>query len=126
TTELDRTIAAIADDTIVATAGAYSFDLTLPGGAIEPAAGVTIVTVRATHRRRGLLTAMMDHQLDDIADRGEVMALLTASEGSIYQRFGYGPASFEARWSIPTDGTALRRRSSAAGTLRMVSRTEAI
>src|SRR5690606_11157296 len=102
TTEFDRTIGVFERGTMVATAGAYSFELTLPGGATAPAAGVTAVTVRGTHRRRGLLTAMMDHQLGGVADRGEPMALLTASEGSIYQRFGYGPASFECRWSIPT------------------------
>jgi len=126
TTEFDRTIGVFERGTMVATAGAYSFELTLPGGTTAPAAGVTAVTVRGTHRRRGLLTAMMDHQLDDVADRGEPMALLTASEGSIYQRFGYGPASFECRWSIPTEGTSLRQPSAAPGSLRVVSRAEAV
>ncbi len=125
-TELDRTVAAYMDDMIVGTAGAHSFELTLPGGVTTPAAGVTIVTVRGTHRRRGVLRAMMDHQLDDVADRGEPMALLTASEGSIYQRFGYGPATFEANWSIPTQGTTLRQPSAAPGRLRLVSRSDAI
>lgn len=126
TTELDRTLAAFEGDLIVGTAGAYSFEFTLPGGITVPAAGVTLVAVRATHRRRGVMRTMMDQQLDDIADRGEPIALLTASEGSIYQRFGYGPASFKADWSIPTQGTVLRQPSTAPGRLHQVSRSDAI
>lgn len=126
TTELDRTLATFEDGLIVGTAGAYSFDFTLPGGVTTPAAGVTLVSVRGTHRRRGVMRAMMDQQLDDIADRGEPMALLTASEGSIYQRFGYGPASFKADWSIPTQGTILRQPSMAPGRLHQVSRSDAV
>jgi len=91
-TELDRTIAVFDADRIVGTAGAFSFELTVPGPAFVPAAGVTAVTVQPTHRRRGLLSRMMRKQLDDVAERGEPLALLTASEGSIYGRFGYGIA----------------------------------
>ena len=123
--ELDRTIAAFEGDEIVATAGAYSMELTLPGGRLEAAAGVTYVGVRNTHRRRGLLRQMMDHQIDDIADRGESLALLTASEGSIYRRFGYGPASFQANWRLPTEGTSLVRPPDNGGRLRQVTRSEA-
>jgi predicted acetyltransferase len=90
--ELDRTIAVFDAGSIVGTAGAFTFELTVPGPAQLPAAGVTAVTVLPTHRRKGLLTRMMRHQLDDVAERGEPIALLTASEGSIYGRFGYGPA----------------------------------
>lgn len=91
-TELDRTIAVFDGDRIVGTAGAFSFELTVPGPAFVPAAGVTAVTVQPTHRRRGLLSRMMRRQLDDVAERGEPLAMLTASEGSIYGRFGYGIA----------------------------------
>lgn len=124
-TELDRTIGAFDGPEIVATAGAFSFELTLPGGALEPAAGVTFVAVRGTHRRRGLLRALMEHQLDDIADRGECLALLTASESSIYRRFGYGPATQQATWSISTEGTTLSDPPHDPGRLRLVDRSEA-
>jgi predicted N-acetyltransferase YhbS len=73
-------------------AGAFSFELTVPGGRV-PAAGVTVVGVMPTHRRRGMLTAMMRAQLEDVHRRGEPVAVLWASEGPIYGRFGYGPAS---------------------------------
>jgi predicted acetyltransferase len=90
---LDRAVAAFDGSSMVATTSAYNFDMTLPGGATTPTAGVTAVTVAATHRRRGILTELMRHQLDDVADRGEAVAILTASETSIYSRFGYGLAS---------------------------------
>jgi predicted acetyltransferase len=124
-TELDRTIGAFDGDHLAATAGAISFQLTLPGNVIEPAAGVTFVTVRGTHRRRGILRQMMDHQLDDVADRGESLAVLTASEGSIYRRFGYGPATYEANWSIPTDNLAFIRPPDPPGRLRVVDKSDA-
>ena len=100
--ELDRSIGAFADGELVATAGAYSFELTLPGPRrpgrdpqlpTVPVAAVTGVAVTSTHRRRGILRAMMVRQLTDVAERGEPAAVLIASEAPIYQRFGYGVAS---------------------------------
>ncbi|MGC0332007.1 putative acetyltransferase [Streptomyces sp. SAI-170] len=103
----------------VGTAGAFSFRLTVPGGASVPAAGITMVSVAATHRRRGLLTAMMRRQLDDIRSWGEPLAVLTASEPDIYGRFGYAAGTFglsaeidtrRVRLSVPpgTDDVRLR------------------
>ena len=91
--ELERTLATFDGDQIVATASALSFDLTLPGLTTLPAAGVTWVAVAPTHRRRGLLTALMRRQLADVRARGEALAVLTASESVIYGRFGYGLAT---------------------------------
>ena len=77
----------------ISTCGAYSRVMTVPGGAV-PVAAVTFVTVQPSYRRRGLLTQMMQHQLADIVERGtEPVALLWASESSIYGRFGYGRAT---------------------------------
>ncbi|NJC66925.1 GNAT family N-acetyltransferase [Planosporangium flavigriseum] len=80
------------DDGMVAHAAAYTREVTVPGGVI-PAAHVTLVGVRPTHRRRGLLTRLMAHQLRDVREHGEPVAMLWASEGRIYQRFGYGIAA---------------------------------
>jgi len=88
--DLEAVTTAAGDAPIVATAGAYPFELTVPGGAQVPAGGVTAVAVLATHRRRGILRRMMEHQLDDLAARGEPVAVLNASETPIYSRFGYG------------------------------------
>jgi predicted acetyltransferase len=65
---------------------------------------VTAVTVRTSHRRRGLLRRMMSEDLRLAKEDGIAMAALTASEGTIYGRFGYGVASFER--SVKVDTTA--------------------
>lgn len=101
-TEFGRFLAAWDGDRCVASAGAFSFRMTVPGGTSVPAAGVTMVSVAATHRRRGLLTAMMRRQLDDIRGWGEPLAVLTASEPAIYGRFGYGAATFQLDAEIDT------------------------
>lgn len=102
--ETDRMLGAVEDGRFVGAAGAYSFALTVPGGAALPVAGVSWVGVLPTHRRRGVLTEMMRVQLDDIGARGESVAVLTASEAAIYGRFGYGLASRVARVRLRTDG----------------------
>ncbi len=98
--ELDRTIAAFDGDDLVATNFSFPFEMTLPGGAAVPVSGVSGVTVAATHRRQGILRRMMHLQLDDVARRGEPMAVLNASEASIYGRFGYGLAESHQTWKI--------------------------
>ena len=100
--EIDRTLAAFEGDQIVGTAGAYTFELSLPGGSAVPAAGVTAVGVRPTHRRRGLLRALMERQLDDVAGGPEPVAILLAAESIIYGRFGYGAATSVVEVSIDT------------------------
>ncbi|MCW7945292.1 hypothetical protein AAW14_25665 [Streptomyces hygroscopicus] len=89
------------------TAGAFTFRLTVPGGASVPAAGITMVSVAATHRRRGVLTSMMRRQLDDIRTWGEPLAVLVASEPAIYGRFGYGAATFQIGAEIDTSRVQL-------------------
>ncbi|MGJ6126358.1 GNAT family N-acetyltransferase [Mycolicibacterium sp. Y3] len=96
-TELDRMFGFHDGTRWAATAGAFSKKVSLPGGALVPVAAVTGVTVSPSHRRKGLLTAMMRHQLDDVRSRGtEALAMLFASETLIYGRFGYGLASSNA------------------------------
>ncbi|GHB23405.1 UPF0256 protein [Streptomyces viridiviolaceus] len=101
-TETDRSLGVWDGGECVGTAGAFSFRMTVPGGAQLPAAGVTMVSVAATHRRRGVLTSMMRRQLDDVRSWGEPLAVLTASEPAIYGRFGYGAATFQVSAEIDT------------------------
>jgi predicted acetyltransferase len=122
--ERDRLLAAWDGDTIVGGAGAFSFQLTVPGGNVG-AAGVTAVGVAPTHRRQGILRALMRRQLDDVRKRGEPTAILWASEGSIYQRFGYGLASLGASLDVDRARTAYRLPHSREGTVRLVDRKEA-
>ncbi|MGW0905114.1 GNAT family N-acetyltransferase [Streptomyces sp. NPDC002853] len=106
--EMDRGLLALAaDGRPVGTAAAYSFDLTLPGQISAPVAGVSAVGVLPSHRRRGVLGAMMRRQLADVRARGEFCSVLLASEAPIYGRFGYGPATFTARLTVPRHRAAL-------------------
>ena len=96
--EPERSLAWFDGPDVVATSGIYTRDMTLPGGP-RPVAGVTVVTVQPTHRRRGLLTGMMRRQLTELHERQqEPVAVLWASEGSIYGRFGYGVAARQLGW----------------------------
>ncbi|MEU2191556.1 GNAT family N-acetyltransferase [Streptomyces fimicarius] len=106
--EMERCLLALtADGRPVGTAGAYAFELTLPGEAVVPVSGVTSVGVLPSHRRQGVLSAMMRHQLGDVRARGEFLAVLLASEAPIYGRFGYGPATYTARLTVPRHRAAL-------------------
>ncbi|WP_031114597.1 GNAT family N-acetyltransferase, partial [Streptomyces sp. NRRL S-146] len=75
--------------------------LTLPGETIVPAPGVTAVGVLPSHRRQGVLSAMMRHQLGELRARGEFLSVLLASEATIYGRFGYGPATYTQELTVP-------------------------
>ncbi|MFJ9376993.1 GNAT family N-acetyltransferase [Streptomyces sp. NPDC101455] len=100
--EMDRCLLALtADGRPVGTAATYPFELTLPGETLVPAPGVTAVGVLPSHRRRGVLSAIMRHQLTELRARGEVLSVLLASEATIYGRFGYGPATYTARLTVP-------------------------
>src|SRR5699024_8283612 len=68
----------------VSTCGDFERQVTVPGGAAVPVAAVTVVTVHPPYRRRGLLSRMMRHQLEEVAQRGEPLAALWASESLIY------------------------------------------
>ena len=90
--EQGRSYGAQDNDRWVAGAGAFSLEVTVPGGVQVAAAGITMIGVAPTHRRRGILTTLIRQLHEDAIHRGEVLALLTASEASIYRRFGYGVA----------------------------------
>jgi predicted acetyltransferase len=90
--EPERSLAWFDGGRIVAGSGIYSRHVSVPGGVV-PCAAVTAVGVVPTHRRRGLLTEMMRRQLEAVHGHGEAVAILWASEGGIYGRFGYGLAA---------------------------------
>ena len=117
--EFDRTLAAFDGPVQVGTAGAYSFQLTVPGSRTLPAAGVTWVAVLPSHRRRGVLTSLMRRQLADIRERGEPVAVLWASEATIYPRYGYGRAMWHADLTLYRGEGALARQVPVDGGLRL-------
>jgi predicted acetyltransferase len=85
---------------IIGVAGSYAMDATMPGGTTVPMSGVTWVSVSATHRRQGVLTGLLDACHTDADDRGEPVAMLFASEGGIYERFGYGIGTVMRRVAV--------------------------
>jgi len=123
--ELARMHAAFDDGAIVGGAGAFSLRMTVPGGSVVPTAGVTVVGVLPTHRRRGILRSMMRAQLDDVRERGEPLAALFASEETIYNRYGYGLASLNLQFEIDKPNGAFRPGVQTAGRVRLVDASTA-
>jgi predicted acetyltransferase len=81
----------------------------VPGGALLDADAITNVTVTATHRRRGLATRLMAHDLRAAKEeRGEALAILIAAEYPIYGRFGFGPATSYTEWFVEVPRAQLR------------------
>jgi predicted acetyltransferase len=122
---LDRTHAAFSNGKIVGGAAAFTFNMTVPGGDV-PTAGVSVVGVYPTHRRRGILRSLMRAQLDDVHERGEPMAALWASEEPIYGRFGYGVAGFCGEIALPHEYTAFAQSFEPEGTLRFLEPDEVL
>jgi predicted acetyltransferase len=118
--EVERTFVATDGDRIVAAGGAISMELTVPGPATVPTAGITLVGVMPTHRRQGILTALMAQLTDDARRRGEPLAALLASESTIYGRFGFGPAVMVSSVEIERPYARLRRPVDIAGRVRML------
>jgi predicted acetyltransferase len=123
--EVPRMHAAWEDGRIVGGAGAFSYRMSVPGGAV-PCAGVTVVGVLPTHRRRGVLTAMMRAQLDDAHERGDAVAYLWASEATIYPRFGYGLASRMGEMTLARDRSAFAVPFDQRGRVRLVDFDESV
>ncbi len=120
----ERMHAALDGDTVVGGAGAFPFTMTVPGGEVG-CAGVTVVGVLPTHRRRGVLRSLMHEQLADVHRRGEPIAALWASEEPIYTRFGYGLASLAGEVALTRTYAGLRDPSPGRGTVRLLSVEEA-
>ena len=115
----ERMLAAWVDGAVAGGAGAFPFELTVPGGRVR-AAGVTVVGVFPTHRRRGVLRAMMRAQLDQAHENGEPVAYLWASEETIYGRFGYGLASLAGSFDLRRDRAAFAQAFERRGRFRLI------
>ncbi len=122
--QYERSIAAFDGDRIVGTGGAESMELTLPGSTTIPVGGLTAIAVLPTYRRRGILRAVIARHFEDVAERGEVVSVLIASEAAIYGRFGYGMATMTADMEIDTHGATLLRPPPTTGRLRLLEAKE--
>jgi predicted acetyltransferase len=127
TIDLDRFRIAVDGDDVVGTAGSYGLEMTVPGGATLPTGGVTWVSSAVTHRRQGVLRSLMTAIHDDIDARDEPLAALGASEGGIYERFGYGVATMRRGIEIDRRRTQLRREyQPTPGSVRLIHPAEAV
>ncbi len=121
-----RAFAAYEGASLVGTAGAWPFEMVVPGGARIPTAGVTAVGVLPTHTRRGILTSLMRAQLTDAAELGQPVAILGATESVIYGRFGYGLGTTAAGLKIAKRHSVFATAVEDPGRLRLVSRADAL
>jgi predicted acetyltransferase len=124
--EVDRSFAAVDGSRIVGTSASITFRMMVPGGARVPTAGVTMVGVQPTHRRRGINSRMMTTILEQAADRGEPLAALFASEGAIYGRFGYGLAACLGEFQAESARMAFVRGYEPGGRVELVSKDDAL
>jgi predicted acetyltransferase len=114
-----HSMAAFADGKLVGGSAMLALKVTVPGLTSVPMGGVTSTGVIATHRRRGLLRAMMRAMIDQARERGELLAGLSASEGSIYGRFGFSPATVRTRWELDRRDAAFAAGDPPAGSLEL-------
>ena len=107
-------------------AGAFRFEMAVPGGGLVPMAGVTRIGVMTTHRRQGVLTAMMERLLREAVAEGRPVASLRASESVIYGRYGFQVAAEAYDVEIDRrDGTKVVAPV-APGSMRVLSRAETL
>ncbi len=107
----------------VATYASFPGTLNVGGGVLLPAHQITSVTVSPTHRRRGILRAMITEDLQAAHAAGLPLAVLTASEATIYGRFGFGIVAERVRFSLKT-GNGVKTRVPAAGTVIAIDPAE--
>lgn len=115
--EPDRMFVVHDGPAVVGIGGSYTFHLAMPGGEAVPMQAISEVGVAPTHRRRGILREVMRAVVDQAVERGEPIAGLTASEATIYRRFGFGVATRFQSLSVDSRRLHLAeaRRGDAAG-----------
>ena len=117
--DLDRSIAVFDQGNIIGGAHSHRVEMSIPG-ASAVIAGVANIAVQPTHTRRGVMTRMMHHQINDLHERGEPLAALFARESAIYRRFGYGIGSLHERWMIDRQYNGYARQYESRGRIVFV------
>ena len=120
---MDRTLATYDGSKMVGSAHNEVLDMTVPGTTLKSAMVAYVGTI-PTHRRRGILTALMKRQLEDLYEEGVPLAHLQASESVIYGRYGYGIGAYCEDWSIERHHTAFKQELTGGGRLSFVSSEE--
>ena len=120
----DWTTCAFVDGRLASTFGAWPFRVRLNGRSVAMA-GVTMVATLPEFRRRGLARKIMTKALADQRDRGQAIAILWASMGAIYQRYGYGLASSTVTYEIDPRRIVFAHGAPATGSVRLCTKEEA-
>src|SRR5205823_4992709 len=115
-----RTIGGFVDGHLVGTLHTFPTELTLPGGTHVRSDAITNAAVLPTHTRRGVLRAMLTHDLRVAKEHGEVASVLIAAEYPIYGRFGYGPATEHVTYAV--DVQAAEFTHAAPGHVELIER----
>jgi predicted acetyltransferase len=118
--EAGRPLGVFEDGHLVGTANSYSSFLVVPGGVRLAHGAVTHVGVSPSHRRRGIARSLILGQLEQLDGRGEIVATLRASQGSIYERFGYGIASHAHELEVDASRARLRPTLDPGGPVRLI------
>jgi predicted acetyltransferase len=106
------------------TYGAWPFRVRLNGRSVAMA-GVTMVATLPEFRRRGLMRQVMTKALAEQRDRGQSLAILWASMGALYQRYGYGLASANVTYEVDPRQILFSHGEPATGSVRLYSKDEA-
>jgi predicted acetyltransferase len=120
----DWTTLAFVDGQLATTLTTLPFTVRLNGNPVK-LGGVTAVGTLPNFRRQGLLRQVMTQALGEMRDRGQALAILWASMGAIYQRFGYGLASSQVRYSIDPRFARFEAPTRAAGSIELMEKEDA-
>jgi predicted acetyltransferase len=121
----ERSLGAFERGRLVGVTAVLPFALTVPGGASVSMGGLSWVGVLPTHRRRGILRALVRDQFDDMLKRGEIVSGLGASEGTIYGRYGYGPATSAISFQVERPYSQFLSQADQAGRMSLLGLGEA-
>ena len=111
------------DPAPVATLRSWDAALTVPGGEVV-ADAITGIGVRSTHRRRGLARRLLAEDLAAAVRAGTPAAVLTSTQGSLYERFGFGLATRSRAITVDTRQARFRDPDPRGG-IELVDRPDA-
>jgi len=124
TTQPDWTTCAFVDGRMATTLGAFPFTVRLNGAPVHMG-GVTAVGTLPEFRRRGLLRLVMRQAFETMHERGQDFAILLASMGAIYQRFGYGLGALRVGYTFNPRDAALESTVEVPGTISLMTAEDA-
>jgi predicted acetyltransferase len=84
----------------VGTTNSWPTRLAIPGDRTIESWAISTVTVASTHAGKGIGRAMLEAELRTAATLGIPIAMLTVSESSLYQRYGFAPAAMAADYTF--------------------------